>query len=143
MIQEVTDLFKNISERHQMLKSFLCDNIFEVQKSGDDLHPQLFLETPFSITYTTTAKDISFAFYITDIPSELADDKTMLLSKVEQINDDILAFLQLSTELDYLEVININSLTLDEWMGDNCVAIRTDITLRFLRDINRCFTPFL
>lgn len=144
MIKEITNLFRTISSKHKMINTFSVGDIFDVQKTGNDLHVQLFLELPISIDYSNTSKSVSFSYYLSDIPSEKYDDQINILNRLELINDDILGYIALKEPSEFVfEISNINSLTLTEWMGDNCVAIKTDVTLKILRDLDNCLTPFI
>jgi hypothetical protein len=133
---------KTIALSHNMINGFKHGDSFNIQKDGEDLHPQFYLEYPFNIPYDKAVKDITFAYYISDIPSEGQEDDINLLNKLEQINDDILTFLDLKEFAEFDVLVSANSITFNEWQGDNCVAIRTDITLRLKRTSNNCLAPF-
>ena len=142
MIQEIHDNLKALALSHLMVKSFEYGDSFTIEKTGETLYPNFFLEYPFSVVYTKGSKDVSFSWYIVDLPSEGYTDDISLLNKVEQINEDILSRLYLQ-DFEYFEIINSsNALTFTEFMGDNTIAIRTDISLRVLRSANNCEAPF-
>lgn len=144
MIQQIFNGFQALALSHLMVKSFEYGDSFQIQKTGETQYPNVFLEYPFSIGYTPRvgSKTVTFAFYVTEIPLEGYSDDIALLNKVEEINDNILQRMDLKTFSWFQEVVSISSITLDEWMGDNCVSIRTEITLRVDRRGNDCENPF-
>lgn len=142
MIIEIFNLMKTIATSHNMINSFNHGDSFNIDKDGGVIHPEFYLEFPFNIPYDKSVKDITFSYYISDIPSEGQEDDINLMNKIEIINDDILTFLDLKDFAEFDELISTNSITFNEWQGDNCVAIRTDITLRIKRKSNNCLAPF-
>lgn len=142
MILEIFNLIKTISTNHLMVKSFNYGDGYNLDKVGDEEVVQFYLEYPFNIQYVGSKKTISFSYYLLDIPNEGQSDDIELLSKLEQINEDILMRLQLREYEEFQTIENINSLTLNEFQGNNSVAIRTEITLSVVRDSNSCFAPW-
>lgn len=138
MLKELYNSFKTLVSYHALIASFKSGDIFSIQSNGDDLHPQLYLEYPFRIDYLNNTKDISFTYTISDIPSEDGSDEIELLSKLEEINENIIA--RIFFNEDY-GVQSVSSITLNEWEDNKCVAIRTDITLRIERSLNNCLAP--
>lgn len=138
MIKELFNSIKEIVDSHKLIYSFNYGDVFSIQSNGDDLHPQFYLEYPFTITYGNNIKDISFTYTISDIPSEDGSDEIELLNKLEEINENILARIFFN---DIYTITNSSSITLNEWEDNKCVAIRTDITLRIERSLNNCLAP--
>lgn len=146
MIIELINLFKRIADSHSMIYSFDKGDMFSIDKTGEALHPELYLETTFNINNdlsTKQYKTVSFTYYLSDIPSEGQEDADILLSKIEQINEDITMTLQLKDFIEFSELLSYNSITLKEWNGDNCVAIRTELSFRILRTGNLCLAPII
>lgn len=144
MIQEIFNLLKNYSEKHKVIKSFQFGDSFNKEKTGEDIYPLLFLEYPFNITYNKNFKDISFAYYIIDQPKNSNSDSyesIQLMNKIEILNDILLIKLQLNDFEDFEDLITSNSLTYTEFENDLTVAIRTDLSIRVLRNINSCLDP--
>lgn len=139
MIKELVNYLKNVSTSHLMIKSFEYGDSFNIEKNGETSYPNIFLEYPFNLVYSKGFKDITFSFYVVDLPTEGYTDDIELLNKVEQINEDILTRIYLQDEY---QIISTNSLTFTEWMSDNTIAIRTDITFRVSRTSNNCEAPF-
>ena len=142
MLLSLVNLFRTLSTQHLMLQSFAYGDSFNIQKAGEDIHPQLYVEYPFTITYNVGYKDVAMTYYLSDIPGEAQFDDVALLDKIEQINEDLLLRLQLLSYEEFSEVVSINALTLNQWQGDDCVAIRTEITFRIARNSNSCNAPF-
>ena len=142
MIKKIFNLIKTISTSHMMIKSFDYGDAFSIQKAGNDLHPLFYLEFPFQINFFQGSKEVSFTYFISDIPAEGQQDDISLLSKIEEINDNIISRLQLRRYNEFEEITSVSSVTLNEWQGDNCVAISTEVTMRVTRDANNCEAPF-
>jgi len=143
MILEIFNKFKQIATSHLMIKSFNYGDNFVIQKTGENLYPNVFLEFPFTLNYDKSFVDISFTYYVSEIPSDSQFDDINLLNKIEQINNDILMKMELNNYNEFENVNSVNSLTLNEWMGDKVVSIRTEISLRVLRIQNNCEAPFV
>jgi|SRR6478735_7110175 len=143
MLKKLIEKIKEISLSHLMIKSFMYGDNFNIQKDGELEYPNFYVEYPFNIIYNKNYKEISFSFFIADIPEEGQTDDLSLISKLEQINDDILMKLDLNDYDEFGEILNINSITLNEWMGDRVVAVRTDITFKLLRNLDNCQAPFI
>lgn len=144
MILEIFNLIKNYAESHKMISSFDYGDSFNIEKTGENIYPQIYLEYPFTITYSKGYKDITITFYIIDIPRVDSHDEIEsinLLDKLENINDVLLMKLDLNDWKEFTSLLSSNSLTLTEWMGDKTVAIRTEMTLRVLRNSNSCLEP--
>jgi len=141
MIKELVNKLIEVAESHLMIKSTGYGDNWDIQKS-ENLYPNFFIEWPFNITYENSVKRVSLSWYITDLPGEDQKDCLDLLNKVEQINEDILIRLTLGSYGEWNSIGSLNAVTLTEWMGDNVVGIRQEITFNILRTSNNCESPF-
>lgn len=145
MIIEIFNLMKTIANSHNMINSFNYGDKFAIDKTGEAIHPEFYLEDTFNISNNESNEgvvNVSFAYYISDIPEQGQQDDISLTNKIAIINDDILAFLQLKQFAEFNRLLNWNSITMKEWQGDNCVVIRTELTLVVDRTSNNCLSPF-
>lgn len=141
MIKSIFNYVKDYATNHLMINSFNYGDNFNIIKTGEDQYPQMFLEYPFTINYIQKYKDITFAVYFIELPNESGTDDIDLLEKVEHLNDIFLMKMDLLDHEEFSSLVSSNSLTLTEAFGDKVVAIRTEITLRVLRDLNACQEP--
>lgn len=141
MIKEIFNLIKDYANDHQMINSFNYGDTFNIEKTGEDMYPQVYIEYPFNIKYFKQYKEISITYYIIELPKEDQSDEIDLLDKVETLNDILLMKLDLLDYDEFSSLEDATAITLTEWMGDKTVAIRTEVSFKVLRDLNSCNDP--
>lgn len=138
MITNIHDTFKTLADSHKMISSFRYNDKFAIEKTGQSLYPQLFLEDDPTIDYDLAIKTFSFTYYLIELPKEDQSDYLQLQEKLESINDAfVVKFVN-----EYRNIIEkaytINAIFLKEWNGDQTVALRVEITFDTILDKNNC-----
>ena len=144
MIKEIDNLFRQIATSHLIINSFKTGDLFELQKTGSDFYPMLFLENDSdTISYNSnmTDKSYSITYYVFEIPKDSYEDYLELKHKIELINNDIVNQLYLISSDLFHSINNINSIFLKEYSNDKVVGIRTELTFNILNNINLCNQP--
>ncbi len=141
MIKNIKEMFESIANSHALINSFEYNDRFKIERTGETIYPQLFLEDDPAIDWST--QTLSYTFYLIEMPREDYADHLELQQKLFEINLAIVTKLQLQFRDILISTQNINSIFLKEWEGDNTISLRTEISFTFANLKNNCLEPWL
>jgi hypothetical protein len=156
MIEELINLFYNLSREHVYINSFKYDTLSRGQGVGNEYYPQFFLEEPIlinnnnftdNVTTATVSFDIlitaqTFENYETTYPTE-----AQLQSLAHSIGLNIIAKINemynewLNDELNPYQpfkVLSYNFLTLRYFYDNNTSGVRCSLKLERKNPLNKC-----
>lgn len=156
MIEEITQLFYELSREHKLIRSFKYDTLGRGQGIGNEYYPQFFLEEPIIIN-TNTIKDnttqstINFDILLlkqslenfnipqpTDIQLQSIAHKIGLnyVAKINQSYNDWLS--DDNNPYQPFKVVSYNFMTLRYFYDNDATGVRGTIVLERLNPLDKC-----
>jgi len=156
MINEIIDLFYELSRTHPLIKSFKYDKVTMGAGIGDEYLPQVFLEEPIMINnnsvddnVTTTTLNFDIVFSLTDKQNDDVEQPTpekvqslahhIGLQFMDRINKTYDLWLE-DENNDYqpFKVLSYDFITLRNWYDNNCSGVRCSVTLQRMNPLDKC-----
>lgn len=150
MIQNIVNLFYNLSKQHKLVRSFKYDRVSKGAGIGDEWHPLVFLEDPIIINSLNLKSGvapatINFDVLVTPQQNEnksVYAETEALQSICESIALNFIAKIRdmvKEEEADGIEsVVSWGILTLKNWYDNNAVGVRVTLVLNVKNEINFC-----
>lgn len=143
-IKEITNLFLDTANTHLSINDTGWGNRWEINLSHDIKYPQFWLEEPpFLIEYTKNQMCYNLAFYILDRCQDDETDRLDILTKTQQIGQDIIGSI-MKTERNKVKITEQgwSALSIHNGFKDKVQGWRFDIQVCNGFDLLLCDLPF-